>query len=127
MDKKIKIAEKNKIIAKPRRGEIYWVKLDPVKGRSEIRKTRPCLIISNDIQNEVSRRVMIIPLTSSQKLPPAPFHISLMFQDKPAKILTEQMRVTDKSRIKKGCLGKVSWEILEQVENALHLTLDLKK
>ncbi|RHZ35649.1 type II toxin-antitoxin system PemK/MazF family toxin [endosymbiont GvMRE of Glomus versiforme] len=42
-----------------KRGEIYWVELDPVKG-NEIRKTRPCLIISNDEQNEVSQRVMVI-------------------------------------------------------------------
>src|SRR4051812_14709135 len=123
MDKKIK---KNKITVKPHRGEIYWVKLDPVQG-SEIKKTRPCLVISNDIQNEVSKRVMVIPLTSSQKLPPAPFHVSLVFQEKLAKILPEQMRVVYKSRLEKELLGKVTWEILEQVENALHITLDLKK
>jgi len=51
---------------------------------------------------------MVIPLTSSKKLPPAPFHVSLVFQDKLAKILPEQMRVADKSRIKGKCLGKVS-------------------
>jgi mRNA interferase MazF len=97
----------SKISQRLRRGEIYWVELDPVKG-SEIRKTRPCLIISNDEQNEVSRRVMVIPLTSSKKLPPAPFHVSLIFQNKLAKILPEQMRVADKSRIKGKCLGKAS-------------------
>lgn len=115
----------SKIVRRLRRGEIYWVELDPVKG-SEIQKTRPCLIISNDEQNEVSRRVMVIPLTSSKKLPPAPFHVSLLFQNKLAKILPEQMRVADKSRIKGKCLGKVSWEVLAEVEEALHIVLDLK-
>jgi mRNA interferase MazF len=108
-----------------RRGEIYWIELDPVKG-SEIQKTRPCLIISNNEQNEVSRRVMAIPLTSSRKLPPAPFHVSFTFQNKFAKILPEQMRVIDKSRIKGKCLGRVSWEILDEIEEALHIVLDLK-
>ncbi|CAG8849537.1 26283_t:CDS:1, partial [Racocetra persica] len=85
----------------------------PVKG-SEIRKTRPCLIISNDEQNEISRRVMVIPLTSSRKLPSVPFHVSLVFQNKLAKILPEQMRVADKSRIKGKYLGRVSWEVLRE-------------
>lgn len=49
---------------------------------------------------------MVIPLTSSQKLPLVSFHVDLVFQDKPAKILPEQMRVANKSRIKKYC-GKV--------------------
>ncbi|CAG8627284.1 20085_t:CDS:2 [Gigaspora margarita] len=104
-------------------GEIYWVELDPVKG-SEIKKTRPCLIISNDEQNEVSRRVMVIPLTSSRKLPPAPFHVSLLFQNKLAKILPEQMRVADKSRIKGRCLGRVGWEVLSEDEKLSCQVLD---
>jgi len=48
------------------------------------------------------------PLTSSKKLPPAPFHVGLIFQNKLAKILLEQMRVADKSRIKGKCLAKVN-------------------
>jgi len=69
---------------------------------------------------------MVIPLTSSKKLPLAPFHVSLAFQNKLAKVLPEQMRVADKSRIKGKCLGKVSWKILTEVEEALHIILDLK-
>ena len=68
---------------------------------------------------------MAIPLTSSKKLPLTPFHVSLIFQNKSAKILPEQMRVVDKSRIKKY-LGKVSWAVLEEVEKAIHIVLDLK-
>ena len=98
--------------------------MDPTRG-SEIRKTRPCLIISNDEQNEISRRVMAIPLTSSKKIPPVSFHVKLLFKNKLAKILPEQMRVVDKSRLKKY-LGKVSQEILVEVEEALHIVLDLK-
>ncbi|CAG8550167.1 4754_t:CDS:2, partial [Cetraspora pellucida] len=77
-------------------------------------------------QNEISRRVMVIPLTSSKKLPPTPFHVSLVFQNKLAKILPEQMRVADKSRIKGKYLGRVSWEVLREVEEALHIVLDLR-
>ncbi|MGB0187910.1 MAG: type II toxin-antitoxin system PemK/MazF family toxin, partial [Aequoribacter sp.] len=45
------------------RGDVYWVELDPTVG-SEIRKTRPCLIISPDDMNQVLPRVIIAPITS---------------------------------------------------------------
>ncbi len=47
----------------PQRGEIYWVNLDPTIG-TEIDKTRPALIISNDIGNQYSDRVIVAPTTS---------------------------------------------------------------
>jgi mRNA interferase MazF len=50
----------------PRRGEIYWVNLEPTIG-SETQKTRPGLIISNDIGNEMSNMVIIAPITSKIK------------------------------------------------------------
>jgi mRNA-degrading endonuclease toxin of MazEF toxin-antitoxin module len=67
---------------------------------------------------------MVIPFTSKE-LPLVPFHVSLVFQGKSAKILTEQMRVIDKSRIGKN-LGRVDSEILKKVEDTLHLILVLK-
>jgi len=50
----------------PGRGEIYLVCLDPTIG-SEINKTRPALIISNDINNQAAQTVTVIPITSSTK------------------------------------------------------------
>ncbi|MCZ7357535.1 MAG: type II toxin-antitoxin system PemK/MazF family toxin [Candidatus Methanoperedens sp.] len=47
-----------------KRGNIYWVKLDPIEG-SEIGKTRPAVVISNDINNELAETVTILPITSS--------------------------------------------------------------
>jgi mRNA-degrading endonuclease toxin of MazEF toxin-antitoxin module len=67
---------------------------------------------------------MAIPLTSRQ-LPPSTFHVELIFQGKLARILTEQMRVVDKTRIKGYC-GKVNREILKEVERAVHIILDLE-
>jgi mRNA interferase MazF len=46
-----------------KRGEIYWVKLDPTFGK-EINKTRPCVVISNDRQNEYSPLIIVVPITS---------------------------------------------------------------
>ena len=49
-----------------RRGDIVWVNLDPTVG-SEIKKTRPGLIISNDAQNKVGKRFIVAPITSVVK------------------------------------------------------------
>ena len=60
-----------------KRGEVYWVNLDPTIG-SEIQKTRPAVIVSNNIQNKVSSRVVVIPITSkADKLFPFEAKISL--------------------------------------------------
>ena len=50
--------------AAPRRGDVYWVALDPVVG-TEIRKTRPAVIISNDSCNTYGARVVVLPITSN--------------------------------------------------------------
>jgi mRNA-degrading endonuclease toxin of MazEF toxin-antitoxin module len=48
----------------PRRGDVYWVTLDPVVG-TEIRKTRPAVIVSNDSCNRYGTRVVVLPITSN--------------------------------------------------------------
>lgn len=50
-----------------RRGEIWWVRLDPVLG-SEVRKTRPCLVLSTDVVNERRRTVVVISLQTHRSL-----------------------------------------------------------
>ena len=50
--------------AKPRRGDVHWVALDPTLG-TEIRKTRPAIVISNDSCNAFGSRVVVIPVTSN--------------------------------------------------------------
>jgi len=48
----------------PRRGDVYWVNLDPVVG-TEIRKTRPAVVVSNDSCNRYGARVVVLPVTSN--------------------------------------------------------------
>lgn len=60
----------------PRRGEIYWVNLDPTVG-SEIAKTRPALIISNDIGNQYADRVIVAPISSGSVKKVYPFEVRL--------------------------------------------------
>jgi mRNA interferase MazF len=51
-------------VRKPKQFEIYWANLDPVVG-SEIQKTRPCIVVSPDIMNNLLNTVMVIPLTKT--------------------------------------------------------------
>jgi mRNA interferase MazF len=86
-----------------KRGEVWLAALDPTVG-SEIRKTRPCVIVSPDELNAHLRTALIAPLTSGGH--PAPFRQALKFQGKDALILTDQMRSVDRSRLVKR-LGKL--------------------
>jgi mRNA interferase MazF len=79
-----------------RRGEVYWVNLDPTLG-SEIRKTRPGLVISPDDLNAALPRVIIAPLTSKGQ--PLGCRPELDFKGKHARILLDQLRSVDKRRL----------------------------
>jgi mRNA interferase MazF len=91
-----------------KRGEVYWVNLDPAVG-SEIRKTRPALVISANDMNAALPRIIIAPLTSKgQSLGCRP---QVTFNDKPARILLDQLRCIDKQRLgeKMGTIALKYW------------------
>ena len=106
----------------PKRGDIYWVSLDPTLG-SEIRKTRPALVISNDIGNELSSRVVVAPITSSvHKI--YPFQVKVELEGKICKILLDQIRTVDKARLKNKMLSLPS-QLMQQVGTAIQVSLGL--
>lgn len=108
----------------PRRGEIYWIALDPAIG-SEIRKTRPAVVISNDSCNRYGSRVVILPLTSNvQSLYPG--EALLQVRGKPARALGDQIRSIDKSRLRSKIATVTGDELLE-VERAVAITLGLTR
>jgi mRNA interferase MazF len=86
-----------------RRGEVYWVNLDPTVG-TEIRKTRPALVVSPDDMNAVLPRVIVAPITSKGQ--PLGCRPELTFQGRPARILLDQIRSLDKRRLA-GRLGEI--------------------
>jgi mRNA interferase MazF len=79
-----------------KRFDVYLVNLDPTIG-SEIKKTRPCLIISPDEMNRNIRTVIIAPMTSAQK--EYPTRVSCTFQKKKGQIVLDQLRTIDKARL----------------------------
>lgn len=102
----------------PRRGEIYWVELDPARG-GETQKTRPGLVVSNDVGNEVSNVIMIAPITSKVRQV-YPFEVKTTVDNKPAKIMLNQCRALDKSRIK-GKIDEVDLETMKAVIEAIKI------
>jgi len=89
---------------KPQRFEVWLINLDPTVG-SEIKKTRPGLIISPDEINSNLNTIIVAPLTTKSKNYPT--RISLIFQKKSGFIVLEQLRTIDKSRLVKK-LGQIS-------------------
>ena len=97
-----------------RRFEVHLIS-DPTKG-SEIRKTRPCLIISPDEMNMHIRTIIIAPMTSTIKNYPT--RITTTFQRKKGQVVLDQIRTLDKSRLIKK-LGSISSSAEKKVLSVL--------
>lgn len=103
------------VVERVRRYEIYLVDLDPTRG-SEIKKTRPCLIISPDEMNRHIRTVVIAPMTSARR--EYPTRVSVTFQKKQGQIVLDQIRTVDKSRLLRR-LGNLSKARAREVASVL--------
>ncbi len=106
----------------PKRGEVYWVNLDPTRG-GEIQKTRPGLVVSNDVGNEFSNVVMIAPITSKVTRI-YPTESKTIVDGKKAKIMLHQCRAIDKSRLSKK-ICEISPEAMLDVERAIKIVFAL--
>ncbi|MBV8750203.1 MAG: type II toxin-antitoxin system PemK/MazF family toxin [Candidatus Eremiobacteraeota bacterium] len=93
------------------RGEIWLATLDPTVG-SEIRKTRPCLIVSPPELNDGTRLVIIAPMTTGSR--PAPFRVPIVFEKRSGLVVLDQVRTLDKRRLVKR-LGKAPLRVVRDV------------
>lgn len=82
----------------PRRFDVYLVSLDPTVG-SEIRKTRPCAVVSPDEMNRHIRTVIVAPMTTQGK--PYPTRVACRFRGKGGRIVLDQLRTVDTQRLVK--------------------------
>jgi mRNA interferase MazF len=87
-----------------RRGDVFLVDLSPTGG-GEIRKARPCVIVSPDELNEHLRTFIIAPLTTGAD--PYPFRIACRFRGKAGHIVLDQIRTVDRIRLTRK-LGRVT-------------------
>jgi len=97
------------------RFDVFLINLDPTVG-SEIKKTRPCLIISPDEMNRYIRTVIVAPMTTAGK--DYPTRIQCEFQDKEGQIVLDQIRTIDKSRLIKK-IGAVDPQVQAEVISTL--------
>jgi mRNA interferase MazF len=108
------------------RGDILMIEFNPTRG-SEIKKTRPGIVITNNIANIYSSVLMVIPITSQNIEKIYPHEVALnnvVGLVKPSKGNISQMRAIDRSRIKSK-LGKISAKNLREIEIALKIHLGL--
>ena len=101
-----------------RQYQIILVNLDPTVG-SEIKKTRPCVVISPDEMNNHLRTVVIAPMTTSSKKYPT--RVEIKHDNKIGWIVLDQIRIIDKQRILKD-LGKLSRSEIKEVKAILKET-----
>jgi mRNA interferase MazF len=111
---------------KMKRGDVFLGNFDPTVG-AEIKKTRPCVIVSNDIANELSPLVTVIPLTSQKldRIYPHEVFVENNSKIKNAKIKVNQIRSFDKKRIGRF-MTHLSDVTMKKVDKALALHLNLK-
>ncbi len=90
--------------AGPTRGDVYLIDLDPTRG-SEIRKTRPCLVISPDELNQHLRTVIVAPMTTGGQA--YPWRVRCRFHDHAGFVAMDQLRTVDNERLVKR-LGRIA-------------------
>ena len=88
----------------PTRGDVFLIELDPTRG-SEIRKTRPCLVVSPDELNQHLRTVIVAPMTTGGQA--YPWRVRCRFRERAGFVAIDQLRTVDSIRLVKR-LGRVS-------------------
>jgi mRNA interferase MazF len=116
-----------KEIAFPRRGEIYLVSFDPTIGH-EIQKTRPAVVIQNDISNQHSPITIVAAISSQFSEPPFPREVIIEPEEsglpKRSAVIVNQIRSVDRRRLQKR-LGRLPRHSMELVDEAIKISLGL--
>lgn len=107
----------------PSRGDIYLIQLDPTIGR-EIQKTRPCLIISNNTQNQYADVICVAPITSQPQKQDRDFEVRIQLEGKEGRVLLNQSRAIDKARLLKK-MDTLSPAKMKEVNQAIKVVFGL--
>jgi mRNA interferase MazF len=119
--------EEREKVNHPKRGEIYLVEFDPTRGH-EIQKTRPALIIQNDIGNRFSPITIVAAISSKFDSPPHPTDVVVEQGESGlalrSAIIVNQIRSIDRERLGKR-IGHLNPAALKRVDRALQISLAL--
>lgn len=114
-----------KRLARPRRGDVWTVSLDPTVGH-EVQKTRPAIVVTSDIYNASNWVVIVVPLTSHDEaeydqvlIQPPVGGLSIS-----SVTLPDQMRAVDRARLARR-LGKLEPDTMRAIDRSLKIVLDL--
>jgi len=96
------------------RGDVWWVSLDPSQG-PEIKKTRPCVIVTHNTLNQIRRTVVIVPLSTAAK-PHPPITVPVTCEKRPAVAIIDQLRAVGKHRLstKIETMNKIDFTSIEK-------------
>jgi mRNA interferase MazF len=109
--------------AEIKRGDVWWVGLDPSQG-SEIKKTRPCVVLTHDTLNRLRRTVVVVPLSTAAK-PYPPITVPVSCQGQSAAAIVDQIRAVAKYRLKSRIEALPAAE-MEELCQAVSSILELR-
>lgn len=118
---------KKKEVGFPRRGDIFLVHFDPTVGH-EIQKTRPAIVIQNDISNQYSPITIVAAISSQFSDPPFPREVVIEPEEsglpKRSAVIVNQIRSVDRLRLGKR-VGSLPKQSMERVDEAIKISLGL--
>jgi len=106
-----------------KRGDVWWVTLDPGQG-SEIKKTRPCVVLTNDTLNRLRKTVVVVPLSTAAQ-PHPPITVPVTCQGRSAVAVIDQVRAVAKHRLQSR-VESLNSKDLEKVTAALSTILEIR-
>ncbi len=111
---------------RPKRGEVFWVELNPVVG-AEMGKTRPALVIQNDVGNAHANTTIIATITSATATQGYPFLVPLPpgTLSKPSLVNCAHVRTVDFGRLKGTAIARLAPETMRSVDQALRTSLGI--
>jgi mRNA interferase MazF len=105
------------------RGDVWWVALDPGQG-SEIKKTRPCVVLTHNTLNELRKTVVVVPLSTAAK-PHPPITVPVICQGRAAVAVIDQIRAVAKHRLQSR-METLATKDLEAITRALSTILEIR-
>lgn len=106
-----------------KRGDVWWISLDPTQG-SEIKKTRPCIVLTHDMINHLRRTIVVVPLSTAAK-PHPPITVPVTCQGRTVVAIVDQIRAVAKHRLKSR-IEALSADELNEVCQAVSTILEIR-